>query len=245
MSRIEASHVSHRVVRLLLLVVMATGASGCVSWMDSETLERSAEIEWVDVVASVDGASRIDTLGLYKGWDMGPDADVRAGLDPLVAPTVERRADSVVLGPGDRIEKSSGAPYRSTLKRRADIELRQQGAAGAVEISSVFSSGRCEVLAHQQVELVELRKVDRFARTPTGYTVGGEAMSPEAVDSFQALLWCVVPPVELGRLLTRAFGGRFVEPVGTVDEVFDSYFEQGEGAATHRLGAMVAPYGLW
>jgi hypothetical protein len=216
--------------RSVVCVCAAMCISGCVSWMDSEMIERDGAEEWVDValaMTEVEGGSiAVKDLAVYSAM---PASAVRAGLLPPtnlgesgVSPV------EVVLGPGDVVDLVEGASLQS-FRRRADIELEQVGPAGVVVVTLAFHGGRCEVIAHESVSLVEKRRIDRIIRKPISYLLDGEESTPEMVDSAQAVLWVTLPPVELGRLITRSFGGCFVTPTGFEETLIDSFYKRAEG----------------
>jgi hypothetical protein len=232
-----------RLLRGILCSVLALFAAGCVSWMDSETIEKDVPETWEAVQLS-DGAGAertIESLAIYK---IGRGSKLRAGLRHLVEPgSTDVAGEEIVLGPGDLVH---GSAATSKIERRTDVELEPAGAVGPVVVSPAFSEGRCEAVAHQLVFLAERRMIEQFSRVPNGYRIDGEFFSPDEVDSSQLLLWLFTPPVELGRLLTRALGGRFVEPTSYREELVGSYSVPVEEAEKRQYFRPVAGRGcLW
>ncbi len=123
-----------RLLRGILCSVLALFAAGCVSWMDSETIEKDVPETWEAVQLS-DGAGAertIESLAIYK---IGRGSKLRAGLRHLVEPgSTDVAGEEIVLGPGDLVH---GSAATSKNERRTDVVMGPAGAVGPVVVSPV------------------------------------------------------------------------------------------------------------
>jgi len=60
-----------------------------------------------------------------------------------------------------------------------------------------------------------------MVKRPVAYSLGNRSFSGKQLDQEQVLWWVMFPPVEIGRLLSRAMGSRLEKPMEFTEEVSD------------------------
>lgn len=185
---------------------------GCITSLDQRVEVVEAEIgevesfEWLS--ARVGGEWTSPRTGFYRVRG-GGESNVTAwsGATQLIVP---ESGAWFPLQAGDRLRVSDGASAVGLMvDEAADRSWRTNGSTSRL-VSVTEGDRGYSVEMTESTPIRVMRRILRKEWVPRSYSIGDESWSPEEVDGAQALTWILFSPLEVGRLLTRLFGGRLI-----------------------------------
>ena len=205
--------------------------AGCVSWLDSEAFDREVKAG-TEVVASALVNTQLMRLDHLVQQDAVYEVQCSPGRSDAAIGGMAgasrfgvdfRDGDKVVLRKGVDVALFHESPDPDSHLRlvrhshlSSEIVEEQDPILDVVDAGYEIMVRRSALTKHQLLSASE-----RVRRTPTDYFAGGSQISAGSMDMWQVVWWAVFPPIEIGRLVSRAFGARLERPTNFTESVID------------------------
>lgn len=198
------------------LCISALG--GCITYLDSRSEVVDSEIGDVESVSWKTGAGgdreRVSEWISPRDGFYRVHGDGASNVTWWSGRTQLSRQDPAIWTPlraGDRLRAPDGAsPLNLTIEAALDRSWRPAGRAERLVTVSEEEGGYSLDLS-ESIPIATTRRLVRRELVPDSYRIGGTSWSPDEVDRAQMISWILFPPLEVGRLLTRIFGGRLIK----------------------------------
>lgn len=212
---------------VVLAALLSTGS--CVTRMDSEHYDRMEPVAWSELARSGPVSNSgvlthsFEELARYQVSGYSGLARCSGSLGmKLVAPGSLGETD-FVAGPGDVLALRSTAVLEegAIVLRRRSGEYLAVVSEGELQLRAEGLDGEWWVSASKPCEAEVRNRKQHVVKKPVAYTWGSERFPSEQLDQEQFFWWVLFPPVEIGRLVSRALGSRLEKPVEYAEEVGD------------------------
>ncbi len=232
-------------MRALVGIALAS-LGGCVSWLDTESYERdvTANPEIVEAALANTRSMRLDHVVLRDGvyeiqcssGSGGRSVDGMVGANRFGSDV--RSGEKIVLHKDDAISLFLESPEPGSHLRlvwhkglSSEVVEEQDSTLDLVDLGPEIQVRRCSLTKHGLLSAVE-----QVQRAPTEYDVCGSNVSADAMDWWQILGWTIFPPIEIGRLVSRMFGGRLETPNRFEESVVGGSEVETHASVTTRHG---------